>query len=372
MRIGIDMTPLNRGRSGVGHFLFYQLKHLMQVGEAHVWRGLASGMRSPVLDDLDGALPCHYLPIPTRLLYHAWSTLGAPRADMLVHGVDVFHATNYFLPPVRTARRVLTLYDLAFLKTPELVSPKIVGPFSKHVPRFAAQADHILTCSEASKGDIVRLLGVPEEKVSVAHGAVDKTLAPVPRSEAVARVIAHYGVEVPFVLFVGTLEPRKNIEGLLRAFARLADTVPHQLVLIGGRGWSLPPVAAMAAELGIAQRVTWLGYLPDHRDLPAFYSAADCFVLPSWYEGFGLPVIEAMACGCPVVTSPVASLPEVGGEAAHYADPASPEDIAAAVLGVLCDGILREQMRAAGRAQAAGFTWEGCARATLDVYQRLV
>lgn len=371
MRIGIDTTPLTGGRTGVGHFLYYQVKHMLRLEPALAWRYFASGRRAPVLDGLSGFDRGRYVPLPTRVMYGVWTALRNPPVDTLLGGLDVFHAANYFLPPVRNARRVLTIYDLAFLRVPEWCSPKIVGPFSRQVPRFVRRADAILTCSEASKRDIVALLQVPPERITVAHGAVDELFQPTGREAARVRVAREHGIHERFVLFVSTLEPRKNVVGLLQAFAKLARVVPHQLVLIGGEGWGVPPVAELAAKLGIADRVVRMGYLPSHADLAAFYSAADCFVLPSWYEGFGLPVLEAMTCGCPVVTSPVSSMPEVAGDAAQYADPADPDAIAGVVLGVLGDADLRARMAQAGRARAARFTWEACARTTLDVYRSL-
>ena len=371
MQIIIDATPLTQHRSGVGYFLYCQLQAAQRIGADWTWRYLASGLRPPVLDGLDGFAGGRYLPLPTRVLYTLWDTLRVPHADSLAGGGGIFHATNYFLPPVRHAKRVLTIYDLAFLRSPAWCSPKIVGPFSRNVPRFAREADAIVTCSEASRQDIVELIGVPPEKVTVCYGAADAALAPLPREAAHKAVAATYDLRPPYILFVSTREPRKNIVGLLRAFRRVARLVPHRLVFVGGAGWGLPPVEKMAADLGIADRVTVLGYVPTHEALAALYSAADLFVLPSWYEGFGLPVLEAMTCGCPVVTSPVASLPEVAGDAAQYADPGEPEAIAAAMLAVLGNSALRARMSEAGRIQARKFTWEASARALLDVYRGL-
>jgi glycosyltransferase involved in cell wall biosynthesis len=371
MQIAIDVTPLTPHRSGVGYFLHYQLQALQRAGTDFTWRFLASGLHRPALDGLDGFAGGRYLPMPTRMLYTLWDTLRYPRADSLAGGADIFHATNYYLPPVRCAKRVLTIYDLAFLRSPGWCSPKVVGPFSQNVPRFAREADAIVTCSEASKQDIVELIGVAPEKVTVCHGAADTALVPMPRDAAKKKVMADHGLREPYILFVSTREPRKNVVGLLRAFKRVARLAPHQLILVGGPGWGLPPIEKMTAEMGIADRVKVLGYVPTHEALAALYGAADLFVLPSWYEGFGLPVLEAMTCGCPVVTSPVASLPEVAGDAAQYADPGEPEAIAAAMLAVLGDRALRARMAEAGHAQARKFTWEASANALLGVYRGL-
>ncbi|HNT86789.1 MAG TPA: glycosyltransferase family 1 protein [Candidatus Hydrogenedentes bacterium] len=371
MRVGMDLTPLTGDRTGVGHFTAYLLRALLpMLGEDRL-AGLATGLRALRAVADVAACPVRRLPVPTRVLYQLWNVAGLPRVDTVLGGVDVFHATNYFLPPTRRARRVLTIYDLAFLRAPQWCSPKIVGPFARHVPRFAREADAVLTCSEASKRDIVELLGVPEAKVTVTYGAVDEAFAAPPREEAARRVREEFGVSGPFVLFVGAIEPRKNVTGLLEAFARVRNDLPHRLVLLGRAGWQPEPVPAIAGRLGIADRVTWLGYVPSHAALPAFYAAADAFVLPSFHEGFGLPVIEAMACGCPVITTRRAALPEAGGDAARYADPESPESIAATISEVLGDAALRDRMRALGREQAKRFSWRETARRTLEVYRRV-
>lgn len=371
MRIGIDVGPLTRAKTGVGQYTHALLHQLLRLGGDMEFLGLSSGLGAMDAAALEGLARHRHLRVPTRALYQTWSLLGWPQADRLLGGVDLYHATNYFLPPVAKARRVVTIYDLAFLRVPELCSPKIVGPFSRGVQRFAREADAVLVCSEATRRDVVELLGVPEDNVAVAYGAVDDDFAPVPRATAAQALAERYGLDTPFLLFVSTIEPRKNVLGLLRAFARVAKEFPHPLVLVGGTGWNSEGVDALIAELGLEQRVRRMGYLPDRKDLPLFYSAADAFVFPSFYEGFGLPVLEAMTCGCPVITSELTSLPEVAGDAALYADPHDPESIAAAIRTVLNDEARRATLAAQGRIQAGRFSWESCARVTLDAYRRL-
>lgn len=379
MRIGIDISPLTRARTGVGNYVFYLLKHLLLEEKEHVYCPFSAGQSKIVIDNgwhaflRNGTLrePKH-IRLPARALYRIWETFGRPRADALVGGAEVFHATNYFLPPVKRARRVLTIYDMAFLRAPELCSPKIVGPFARNVPRFARAADAIITCSEAAKRDIVELAAVPPEKVSVAYGAVDDGFEPVPRGEAAAALRSQYGIQPPFLLFAGTLEPRKNIDGLLQAFALVHRAIPHQLVLAGGLGWRMDHLEAKIESLGLTPRVTRVGYLPDHNDLAAFYSAADALVFPSLYEGFGLPVVEAMTCGCPVIVSEGTSLPEVAGPAGEYVRPEDPESIAHAIRRVVEDPARNAGMRQEGLIQARRFSWADCARITRGVYGSLM
>jgi glycosyltransferase involved in cell wall biosynthesis len=309
--------------------------------------------------------------LPTRVLYHLWTLLGVPKADRYLGGVDVYHATNYFLPPTQRAKTVLTIYDLSFLAVPGLCSPKIVRPFSRNVARFVLMADAILTCSEFSKRELAERLDVDPNRVTVTYGAVDESLRPMDRELAREHLKTQYGISGPFVLFTGTLEPRKNVPGILRAFKLVAEHFPHSLVLVGQTGWNASEIDAALRETALGGRVHRIGYVPSHQELAAFYSAADVFVFPSFYEGFGLPVLEALTCGCPVVTSRKASLPEVGGGAVLYADPDDPGQIAGAIQRFLEDDALRALCIESGKAQARRFSWDACARQTLGVYRRL-
>ena len=371
MRVGFDISPITPTRTGVGTFCYYLLKHLVEQAPDCTFAGFSSGRSRVALGPMADAVSQRRLPVPTRVLYRIWTMFGAPKVDSFLGGVDVYHATNFFLPPTRTARRVLSIYDLSFLAVPELCSPKIVGPFSKGVRRFAAEADAILACSEATKSDIVTRLEVPPDKVAVTPGAVDEGFGPMDRDAARAYVAERYGLDTPFILFVGTLEPRKNVPGLLRAFGRLAGDLPHKLVLVGPVGWNTGAIFETLESLDLGDRIVRIGYVASHGELPAFYSAADVFVFPTFYEGFGLPVLEALTCGCPVVTSENSSVPEATGGAAVYADPNESESIAAGIRQVLEDRALRESLVVRGLEHARRFSWDTCADLTLAVYRRV-
>jgi glycosyltransferase involved in cell wall biosynthesis len=236
--------------------------------------------------------------------------------------------------------------------------------------RFAHETDAILAYSEATRRDVERLLDAPADKVTVAPMAVDEGFEPMDRAEAQAAVRREWGVAAPFLLFVSTLEPRKNVVGLLEGFARLRDRIPHSLVLIGGVGWKAEPIFEALDRLRLGDRVVRPGYVP-HRRLPVWYAAADAFVFPTLYEGFGLPLLEALACGCPVVASNSSSVPEVTGGAALLCGPDDTEALAANVLRVLEDDALRADLVDRGRAHAARYSWRAMAEATWGVYQRL-
>ena len=371
MRIGLDITPATARPTGVGEYVLHTLEHLLPLlGEGDQVHGWSSGLHSPA--HLPAGLPFRHIPVPTRGLYGLWRQVPFPRVDRLLGGLDVFHATNFFLPPTFKARRVLTVYDLAFLIEPRWASPKIVGPFSRDVPRFVREADAVITCSGHSRDDIVRLCGVSPERVHVAHGAADPLFVPRDREVVRNRVRALFGWDGPYVLYVGTIEPRKNLETLVRAFARIRGKFPHRLVLAGGTGWNMQHFPALLSDLHLEDRVVLPGYLPTRDDLAIAYSGADLFVLPSHYEGFGLPLVEAMACACPSVASNTASLPEVGGNAVRYFDPADEAALAAEMEILLGDADKRAHLAARGPAQAAQFNWTETAGRTLAVYRSLV
>jgi glycosyltransferase involved in cell wall biosynthesis len=371
MRIGIEVSAVTTRPTGIGTYVREILQETLRIAGDTEFHGFSSGLGDMDVKALAGLRAHRHMRVPTRTLYKCWGLLGAPKVDVALGGVDLYHATNFFLPPVKRARRLLSVYDLTFLRHPEWCSPKIVGPFSHQIARAVRDADGVLTCSEASKRDIVELLSCAPDKVTVAYGAADAMFRPCDRASAQQALVERHGIEGPYVLFVSTIEPRKNVDGLLAAFARMQDHVPHTLVLAGAEGWNQEPVATMIARHGIARRVRHIGYVRDRSDLPLLYSAADAFVLPSFYEGFGIPVLEAMACGCPVITTRRASLPEAGGEAAQYVDPDDPENIAYGIRKVLQSPGLAEDLRARGLVQAARFTWAGAAERVLACYREL-
>ena len=371
MRIGIDIGPIRQVRTGVGNYCHHLLMHLVELAAGEVFAGFSTGMRPPELAGSLAGINRMHIPVPTRLMYALWEGLGLPRVDRLLGGVDVFHATNFFMPPTRTARRVVTIHDLTFLVHPELCNPRIVGPFSRHVVRCAREADAVLTYSESTRRDVAERLDVDAGKIHVAPLAADPAFNPMAPEEARALLRGRYGVDGPFILFAGTLEPRKNLAGLVRVFAALRDEIPHRLVLAGPAGWNAMAVNEAIDTLKLADRVLRPGFVPLD-DLRALYSRADAFVFPSRYEGFGLPLVEAMACGCPVVAADNSSIPEVTGDAALLVDSNDEDALANAIVKVLGDTDLRAQLIGRGSRQAGRFSWRRCAETTLAVYRSVV
>jgi glycosyltransferase involved in cell wall biosynthesis len=238
------------------------------------------------------------------------------------------------------------------------------------IPIAARNAAHVIAGSEFTRADLIDAYDLPPEKVTVTPYAADPIYRPMDRDAARQAVRDRFGLRGPFVLAVGVLQPRKNLPRLIRAFGRIAKQVPHALALVGKPGWAHEELQQTATASGLGSRLKFTGYVPD-ADLPVLYNAADLFAYPSLYEGFGLPPLEAMACGTPVVTSNVTSLPEVVADAALAVDPTDEAALSEALLQGLTDEALRTRLRAAGFERAAGFSWERTAELTLEVYQAL-
>lgn len=307
---------------------------------------------------------------PWRML--VWlGQLGRVGFNRLAPGATLFHATEHLLPPLRGVPTVLTVHDLIFRRYPAHHKRLNRWYLNATMPLFCRRADAIIAVSEQSKRDVIEAYGIPPEKISVIYEAADPRFRPQP-PEAVAAARARYGLPERYVLFVSTIEPRKNLSRLLAAFERAhAAGLADALVIVGKRGWLFDAFFADLERSPAKDAVIFPGFVPD-ADLPAVYAGAQALAFPSEFEGFGLPVLEAMACGAPVVCSNTSSLPEVAGDAALLVDPLDVDALAAALARVLQDPALREQMRARGLAQAARFSWERAARETLAVYRRLI
>ena len=297
------------------------------------------------------------LPLPNR-----WSS--TVRSSDLYHGPDV-------IAPAVSQPVVITVHDMT-----TFLFPQFHARFNRlfmrwAVPRMTQRASMIVADSHSTRNDLLRLTSVSPDKVTVVHCGVDHARFGLRnREQAVIRIRETLGINEPYLLGVGTLEPRKNLQTLLKAYAQLPSSVPV-LVLAGARGWGEGPLFQTVKEHGLTDRVRFTGFVEDSL-LADLYAAASIFIYPSWYEGFGLPVLEAMACGSPVITSRVSSLPEVGGNAAIYVEPGDANELATAIQDLLEQPKARSTMTEYGILQAARFTWAETARQTVEVYRRTV
>jgi glycosyltransferase involved in cell wall biosynthesis len=309
------------------------------------------------------------LPQTVRSLYPRWSLLGRPALPPALREADLLHATNHVaVPPAGEGQRlVVTVHDLAFVHFPELFPRAWRTLYRLGLRAAVRRADAMLTPSRNTAEDVLSRTGVDPGKLHVVPLASSLPMGALEPGEVLARL----KVPTPYVLFVGTLEPRKNLVRLVRAYRRVAaNGLPHTLVLVGPLGWQQEPLLREIALQGPGE-VLLTGRLSDG-DLDAVYRAADVLAYPSLYEGFGLPIVEAMARGVPTVISNTSAAPEVAGDAAIGVDPRSVRDIAQAIESVLIDLDLAERCAARGRAQAERFSWDETARRTLEVYESVL
>ncbi|MDW8298031.1 MAG: glycosyltransferase family 1 protein [Anaerolineae bacterium] len=374
MSIGIDYTPAYQQSGGIGRYARELITALAACDSAHDYRLFVAGAARDKLPPVPAA---NFRYCPTRLapltLARLWHKARLPLPiELFVGKVQLFHATDFVLPPtLPRTRTLLTVHDLSFARLPELAAPRLRAYLESVVPRSARRADHILADSAATKADIVALYNIPEAKITVLYSGVSDAFQPTCDAAAQSAVRAKYQLgNSPYVLSVGTVQPRKNYERLIQAFAALPLRWSDlKLVIVGGRGWLDAPIYAQARALG--ERVLFTGFA-DEADLPALYSGALCLAFPSLYEGFGLPVLEGMACGVPVLTSNVSSLPEVAGDAALMVDPYSVEAIREGLLTLLEeDTATRAERIARGFAQAKRFTWQAAAQHLKAIYDKL-
>ena len=370
MRICLDISPAVHRRAGLGRYAQELTAALLAIDTENEYVAFynrpSEAQIDPPLDRLSH--------LTTNLPNKPWrmSVLLAQLAripqDRLFPGVDLFHATDHLLPRLSRVRSVFTLHDLVFRFYPETHMPLNRWFLTLMMPHFLRAADMVIAVSECTKRDAMRLYGLDEAKIRVIYEGVDPRFRSAD-PETIEAVRARYGLPERFILSVGTIEPRKNLTTLLEAYRTLRDRgSDFKLVIVGRKGWLYEGFFRRLRELGLEGEVVFPGFVPDE-DLPALYSAAELFVFPSLYEGFGLPPLEAMACGTPVITSNTSSLPEVMGEAGILVEPRDVRALAEAMERVLTDKGKGREMKGKGLQQAAKFSWEKAARETMEVYR---
>lgn len=377
MRVAIDYSAAVNQRAGIGRLVRNQVRALAELDQVNEYVLLHARPNPGAIREFPAApnFRRRQLALSERWLAILWYRARAPfPANALTGPVDLFHSPDFVLPPLRRTAGVVTVHDLAFLVQPECADDNLRAYLEMVVPRSVRRADLVIADSENTRNDVVVLLGVPPERVDVIPGGVEERFAPVsdPTDLQNARRMVGVG-DAPFIVAVGVLEPRKNLPRLMDAFAALRSDrkLPdHKLVLGGGRGWRVDGILAHHAASPVRDDILLPGFVPDAL-LPALYSAADLLAFPSLYEGFGLPLLEAMACGTPVVSSNASCLPEMAEGAALMIDPTRTDDLAHAMFRAIDDTALRQQLRAQGLERAATYTWEGAASRLLAAYQRV-
>jgi glycosyltransferase involved in cell wall biosynthesis len=361
MRIAIDCRSIAAPKTGDRTYCLNLTRALAAVDAENEYL-LCTAAPAPLADGLAPNFRQHVIPASPAW---AWTPVQFPLALRRLAS-DVAHV-QYFIPPAAPCPVVTTIHDVSFRSHPAWFPLKHRLLLNLLVPAAARSAARVIVGSEHARGELIRYYDLPPEKIVVTPYAADPIYRPMPLAEARAAVARRFGVRDAFVLAVGVLQPRKNLPRLVRAFARVVDRVPHRLLLVGKPGWATEELHAAIERGRLGGRVQFTGYVPD-ADLPALYAAADLFAYPSLYEGFGLPPLEAMACGTPILTANTTSLPEVVGDAAVSVDPTDEAALAAALEELLRSPEQRAELRERGFARAARFSWQETARRTLAVY----
>jgi glycosyltransferase involved in cell wall biosynthesis len=366
MRIGIDARLVYYSQAGIGQYILGLIEGLSKIDQDDEFVLLQSRKDGAILTDRPNFVK-KSLWTPS---HHRLEQLVLP-FEITPLRLDILHSPDFIPPFRRDCKSVITVHDLAFLLYPHFLTQESACYYGQ-IDRAVRHADHIVADSLSTKRDIINFLGVPESKITVIYAAANRAYRPIEDEEALTRIKQNHGIDEDFLLFVSTIEPRKNLPTLLRAYRKLLDHYKLQvkLVVVGERGWFCGEVFAIRESLKLTDRVHFLGHVPIE-DLVLLYNAARAHVHPSFYEGFGLPPLEAMSCGTPTIVANVSSLPEVVSNAGILVAPEDVDGWTVAMWRVLTDDSLHRELAEKGLRRAQFFSWEKAALETLDLYKRL-
>ena len=366
MKIGIISEAINdKNVTGIGTYTYNLLK-ILQVKSKHNRYFSINHLNIKMFDHDTLIVENPFKQILQTYMWYPYLIIRLRKTDLdLIHNPS--QIPTFFKP---AQKYIITVCDLTPLKFPKehKIGKELI--YKLLYPRTLKYSDRIIAISCSTKQDLINHFKIPDNKIKVIHLAADEKFQP-PEKKSILKFKTEYNLNYPFILYVGTLEPRKNIPTLIKAFYNLKKyNLPHKLVIAGKKGWKYKSIFETIEKLDLQDDVIFTGYVPSE-DLPALYSAADLFVYPSLYEGFGLPPLEAMSCGCPVITSNSSSLPEVIGDAGIMIDPYDIDLLASSMYEVLTNDELKADMIKKGLERAKMFSWEKCARETLEVYEEV-
>lgn len=367
MLIGIDGNEANIStKVGIGEYAFQIINHLSQIKSGQEFRVYLKN--NPNSDLPKETQSWKYKIIkPTPL----WTQFALPfKLFTEKTKPDVFFSPTHYAPRFSPVSTVISIMDLSYIHFPELFTPSDLFQLKNWTEYSVRKASKIITISNSSKNDIIKIYQVPENKVSVVYpGIKDMPTKTIPMDDLQKK----YSLPKEYILFVGTLQPRKNIVRLVEAFSLLKHDEKFKnkdikLVLVGKKGWQYEPIMEAPEKYNVADSVIFLDFVSDE-DLPSLYKHAQFYILPSLYEGFGLPVLEAMKYDCPVITSNISSMPEAGGNAALYVDPENVTDITEKMVRLLTDKKLQNELIEKGKKQVSKFSWEKAGEKTLEILE---
>lgn len=368
MRFGIFVIMVGREAGGPETYELELVRGLAALEPQHEYHVFCT-QRTAV-----EAFHLQHAHVRYHVLWPTWRWMSLLTSLPLVlarSGLDMLHAT-FVPPPWSPTAYVFTVHDISMFLHPEFYPATIRWRMNRLIQQGIRKAQRIVCISDHARQHVAEQFHVAAERLAVVHHGVGPQFRPIPVAET-QPILTRYGIDAPYILHVGKLQARKNIVRLLQAFHQVRQTLPSEVKLVlAGRGtWTSPDIADTLTQLQLREHIIELGYVPEH-DLPALYSGARLLAFPSLFEGFGLPVLEAMACGTPVLTSNVSCLPEIAGQAALLVNPYSVTDLADGMHQLCTDATRREALRAQGLVRAQDFSWQHTAQQTLAVYQQAV
>ena len=370
-----DKIPYE-ARRGLGIYSYQLLKALLSIDTNNTYHCfynfLRRGKREHILDVPGAKLKNIVWRLPGKVIEMMWERWRLLTVEDVFGKVDVFHSPYEILPRVKSAKVVVTVHDISPITHPECFEPKYVQWFTRRIHHIVEQADRIIVVSENTKRELVEFTSLPQEKVVVVHNGVDDRFSPFEdRRTNIVRTLQRYGISGPYVLFVGAVDEDKNLVRLAKAFAQVREEhTDLQLVFAGKSTWGYQRLKEQLADLKIDKGLVFTDFVPND-DLPMLYAGARVHAIPSIHEGFGIPALEAMACGTPVLSSNTASLPEVVGDAGLLVDPYSVDEIVEGLRRLLADEALRSSCIEKGLARSKLFSWPLAAKRVIEIYQDL-
>ncbi len=367
MKIGIDISQIVYQGTGVANYTRHLVENLLKVDKKNQYilffsslRRKLTPMNQPSFPKKSKKVIVKKFKFPPSFLHILWNQLHVFPVEKLTGSIDIFHSSDWTQPPT-LAKKITTIHDLTTLRCPESQHPQIIKIQKARLNQVKKEADLILCDSLSTKKDVVKLLKIPSKKIKVVYLAVDKIFKPEKDKNKIKKTRQKYKIPGDYILSVATREPRKNLKSTIEAFLKLKPK-NLKLVLVGKYGWG--------KDIHSQKNILKIGFVPKE-DLPLLYSGAKVFVYPSLYEGFGLPVLESLSCGCPVVTSNLSSLPEITSKAAILVNPQNTKEISKAIYTILYNTKLAAEFTEKGLKQAKKFSWKKTATETLKAYEEL-
>lgn len=383
MRIGIDISRYFDRSGGVGIYAANLLKYLLKIDKNNEYNAYSffyncfpsNWKYEKIIDEFRkyGKVNFSQINLPTSILKRKWNNASIEKKEKLLGGVDIIHSTAYVIPELFNARLVVTIHDLSFLIFPEYHTKENYELVLSNLIYLNSRPDMVICDSRQTKKDVIKYFHVPEEKLIVIYLGVDDSFREEIDSDFRKKILEKYGLTGKYLLCVASIEPRKNFLRIINAFSEFIkqeEYKKYSLVCVGGRGWKNIEIYSLVKQKNLEGKIKFLRSI-EKCELAPIYNQAEIFLYPSLYEGFGLPILEAMACAVPVITSNVSSLPEVASDAAILVNPYSEKDIYTAVCSLLENGSLREELISKGLDRVREFSWEKTARETLKVYHEV-